>query len=143
MSSVYISDMSSVSISHKTTISYHQTPFNHHFPIIFLWFSYARSLPRPEPRSSRQVLALPNSVLPLTTSALASIFVANRVSLPFFDANLATRRLGEVGDNPKKCGKSGDFMGFTGKRWRVSLSSPRKKHGKWGFQWILLLENDD
>lgn len=38
-----------------------------------------------------QVLALPNSVLPLSSSALAAIFVANRVSLPFFDANLATR----------------------------------------------------
>eukprot|EP00438_Fugacium_kawagutii_P012798 Skav211678 [mRNA] locus=scaffold216:291086:307815:- [translate_table: standard] len=38
------------------------------------------------------VLALPNSVLPLSSSALAAIFVANRVSLPFFDANLATRR---------------------------------------------------
>eukprot|EP00435_Cladocopium_sp_Y103_P020901 s2412_g5.t1 len=43
-----------------------------------------------------KVLALPNSVLPLTTSALASIFVANRVSLPFFDANLATRNLGGI-----------------------------------------------
>lgn len=43
-----------------------------------------------------EVLALPNSVLPLTTSALASIFVANRVSLPFFDANLATRNLGGI-----------------------------------------------
>jgi hypothetical protein len=50
-------------------------------------------------------------VLPLTTSALASIFVANRVSLPFFDANLATRR-GESGvtkvtnKNPWKMGIS-------------------------------------
>lgn len=42
--------------------------------------------------SATQVLALPNSVLPLSSSALAAIFVANRVSLPFFDANLATRR---------------------------------------------------
>lgn len=43
-----------------------------------------------------EVLALPNSVLPLSSSALAAIFVANRVSLPFFDANLATRNLGGI-----------------------------------------------
>ncbi|CAK9020545.1 Chloride channel protein 1 (ClC-1) (Chloride channel protein [Durusdinium trenchii] len=43
-----------------------------------------------------EVLALPNSVLPLCSSALAAIFVANKVSLPFFDANLATRNLGGI-----------------------------------------------
>ena len=42
------------------------------------------------------MLALPNSVLPLSSSALAAIFVANRVSLPFFDANLATRNMGGI-----------------------------------------------
>jgi len=43
-----------------------------------------------------EVLALPNSVLPLCSSTLAAIFVANRISLPFFDANLATRNLGGI-----------------------------------------------
>ncbi|CAJ1454519.1 unnamed protein product [Effrenium voratum] len=43
-----------------------------------------------------EVLALPNSVLPLCSSALAAIFVANKVALPFFDANLATRGLGGI-----------------------------------------------
>ncbi|CAE7949979.1 PSL4, partial [Symbiodinium sp. KB8] len=43
-----------------------------------------------------EVLALPNSVLPLCSSALAAIFVANKVSLPFFDANLASRNLGGI-----------------------------------------------
>ncbi|CAE7264210.1 PSL4 [Symbiodinium sp. KB8] len=43
-----------------------------------------------------EVLALPNSVLPLCSSALTAIFVANKVSLPFFDANLATRNLGGI-----------------------------------------------
>lgn len=43
-----------------------------------------------------EVLALPNSVLPLCSSTLVAIFVANRVSLPFFDQNLANRDLGGI-----------------------------------------------
>eukprot|EP00930_Biecheleria_cincta_P021328 TRINITY_DN15838_c0_g2_i1.p1 TRINITY_DN15838_c0_g2~~TRINITY_DN15838_c0_g2_i1.p1 ORF type:complete len:727 (+),score=133.56 TRINITY_DN15838_c0_g2_i1:185-2365(+) len=43
-----------------------------------------------------EVLALPNSVLPLCSSTLVAIFVANRVSLPFFDQNLANRNLGGI-----------------------------------------------
>eukprot|EP00930_Biecheleria_cincta_P021327 TRINITY_DN15838_c0_g1_i2.p1 TRINITY_DN15838_c0_g1~~TRINITY_DN15838_c0_g1_i2.p1 ORF type:complete len:761 (+),score=102.57 TRINITY_DN15838_c0_g1_i2:38-2320(+) len=43
-----------------------------------------------------EVLALPNSVLPLCSSTLVAIFVANRVALPFFDQNLANRNLGGI-----------------------------------------------
>jgi len=43
-----------------------------------------------------EVLALPNAVIPLVSSTLVAIFVANRVSLPFFDQNLANRNLGGI-----------------------------------------------
>jgi H+/Cl- antiporter ClcA len=43
-----------------------------------------------------EVLTLPSSVLPLCTSCLAAIFVANKVSLPFFDMNLTGRGLGGI-----------------------------------------------
>lgn len=38
-----------------------------------------------------EVLSLPNQVLPLCSSCLVAIFFANKVSLPFFDQNLAGR----------------------------------------------------
>jgi len=43
-----------------------------------------------------EVLALPNAVLPLCSATLTAIFVANKVALPFFDANLAARGLGGI-----------------------------------------------
>jgi len=43
-----------------------------------------------------EVLALPNSVLPLCSSTLVAIFLANKISLPFFDQNLAGRNLGGI-----------------------------------------------
>lgn len=43
-----------------------------------------------------EVLALPNSVLPLCSSTMASIFVANKIALPFFDANLFARGMGGI-----------------------------------------------
>jgi len=43
-----------------------------------------------------EVLALPNAVLPLCSSTLMAIFVANKVELPFFDKNLAGRGLGGI-----------------------------------------------
>lgn len=43
-----------------------------------------------------EVLALPNAVVPMCSATLAAIFVANRVSLPFFDANLSARGLGGI-----------------------------------------------
>jgi len=43
-----------------------------------------------------EVLALPNAVIPLVSSTLVAIFVANRVALPFFDQNLANRNLGGI-----------------------------------------------
>ncbi|CAE8666954.1 unnamed protein product [Polarella glacialis] len=43
-----------------------------------------------------EVLALPNAVLPLCSATLASIYVANKVSLPFFDQNLVGRGWGGI-----------------------------------------------
>mmetsp|Transcript_68178 Transcript_68178/g.197444 ORF Transcript_68178/g.197444 Transcript_68178/m.197444 type:complete len:779 (-) Transcript_68178:239-2575(-) len=43
-----------------------------------------------------EVLALPNSVLPLCSCTITAIFVANKVELPFFDKNLAGRGLGGI-----------------------------------------------
>lgn len=43
-----------------------------------------------------EVLALPNSVLPVCTATVVAIFVANQVELPFFDKNLAGRGLGGI-----------------------------------------------
>lgn len=43
-----------------------------------------------------EVLTLPESILPLCVSCLAAIFVANKVSLPFFDMNLTGRGLGGI-----------------------------------------------
>jgi CBS domain-containing protein len=43
-----------------------------------------------------EVLTLPSSLLPLCSSCLAAIFVANKVSLPFFDMNLTGRGLGGI-----------------------------------------------
>mmetsp|Transcript_68179 Transcript_68179/g.197456 ORF Transcript_68179/g.197456 Transcript_68179/m.197456 type:complete len:779 (-) Transcript_68179:239-2575(-) len=43
-----------------------------------------------------EVLALPNSVLPLCSTTITAIFVANKVELPFFDKNLAGRGLGGI-----------------------------------------------
>lgn len=43
-----------------------------------------------------ELLTLPNSILPLCASALVAIFVANRVSLPFFDSTLAAENLGGI-----------------------------------------------
>lgn len=43
-----------------------------------------------------EALMLPNSVLPLCCSALSAIWMANLVSLPFFDACLATEDLAGI-----------------------------------------------
>lgn len=43
-----------------------------------------------------EVLALPGSVLPLCAASLASITVANRIALPYFDTNLMGRGLGGI-----------------------------------------------
>lgn len=43
-----------------------------------------------------EVLALKNSILPLSSATLMAIFVANRISLPFFDMNLKGRGLGGI-----------------------------------------------
>lgn len=43
-----------------------------------------------------EVLCLPGSVLPLCSASLASITVANRIALPYFDTNLMGRGLGGI-----------------------------------------------
>ncbi|CAK9012323.1 Chloride channel protein 1 (ClC-1) (Chloride channel protein [Durusdinium trenchii] len=43
-----------------------------------------------------EVLLLPNSVLPLSCSALVAVFVANQISLSFFDATLADENLAGI-----------------------------------------------
>jgi len=43
-----------------------------------------------------EVISLPNDVLPLCSASIAAIFVANKVELPFFDRNLASRGLGGI-----------------------------------------------
>merc|ERR1740130_2121278 len=43
-----------------------------------------------------EVLSLPNIELPLAFATLVSIFVANQVSLPFFDCNLVARGLAGI-----------------------------------------------
>eukprot|EP00434_Breviolum_minutum_P039444 symbB.v1.2.035030.t1/scaffold4634.1/size37086/2 len=43
-----------------------------------------------------ELLTLPNSILPLCASALVAIFVADQISLPFFDATLAAEELGGI-----------------------------------------------
>lgn len=43
-----------------------------------------------------EVLALPNALLPLCSSSLASMFVANKIALPYFDTNLVGRGLGGI-----------------------------------------------
>mmetsp|Transcript_43466 Transcript_43466/g.93125 ORF Transcript_43466/g.93125 Transcript_43466/m.93125 type:complete len:740 (-) Transcript_43466:23-2242(-) len=43
-----------------------------------------------------EVLALPNAVLPLCSSTIVAIYVANQVEMPFFDKNLAGRGLGGI-----------------------------------------------
>jgi len=55
-----------------------------------------------------EVLTLPSSLLPLCTSCLAAVFVANKVSLPFFDMALTGRGLGGISelthsDKANKC----------------------------------------
>jgi len=43
-----------------------------------------------------EVLALPNALLPLCSSSLAAMFVANKIALPYFDTNLVGRGLGGI-----------------------------------------------
>lgn len=43
-----------------------------------------------------EVLTLPSTLLPLCSSCLAAIFVANKIALPFFDMNLTGRGLGGI-----------------------------------------------
>merc|ERR1719410_104659 len=43
-----------------------------------------------------EVLALPDSLLPLCSASLAAITVANRIALPYFDTNLMGRGLGGI-----------------------------------------------
>jgi len=43
-----------------------------------------------------EVLAMPESVLPLCSASLAAITVANRIALPYFDTNLMGRGLGGI-----------------------------------------------